>query len=86
MAIHDNFDYAALESLSPRERQVLQLTATGMTSREVAAQLGISAKTVESFVSSTNKKLGTRSRLQQVILFYRAQLAGQAQSGALALQ
>lgn len=86
MAIHDNFDYAALESLSPRERQVLQLTATGMTSREVAAQLGISAKTVESFVSSTNKKLGTRSRLQQVILFYRAQLAEQAQSGALALQ
>lgn len=86
MAIHDNFDYAALESLSPRERQVLQLTATGMTSREVAAQLGISAKTVESFVSSTNKKLGTRSRLQQVILFYRAQLAGQSQLGALALQ
>jgi DNA-binding CsgD family transcriptional regulator len=86
MAIHDNFDYAALESLSPRERQVLQLTATGMTSREVAAQLGISAKTVESFVSSTNKKLGTRSRLQQVILFYRAQLAGQSQPGALALQ
>jgi DNA-binding CsgD family transcriptional regulator len=86
MAIHDNFDYAALESLSPRERQVLQLTATGMTSREVATQLGISAKTVESFVSSTNKKLGTRSRLQQVILFYRAQLAGQSQPGALALQ
>ena len=86
MAIHDSFDYAALESLSPRERQVLQLTATGMTSREVATQLGISAKTVESFVSSTNKKLGTRSRLQQVILFYRAQLAGQSQPGALALQ
>ena len=86
MSVLENFDYAVLESLSPRERQVLALTATGLTSREVATQLGISIKTVESFVSSTNKKLGTRSRLQQVILFYRAQLAGQPQSGAMLVQ
>lgn len=86
MSVLENFDYAVLESLSPRERQVLALTATGLTSREVAGQLGISIKTVESFVSSTNKKLGTRSRLQQVILFYRAQLANLTSPGAMTLQ
>lgn len=86
MATLDNFNYAALESLSPREKQVLGLTATGLTSREVAAQLGISVKTVESFVNSTNKKLGTRSRLQQVILFYRAQLASQSLLSGVLLQ
>ena len=86
MATLDNFNYAALESLSPREKQVLGLTANGLTSREVAAQLGISVKTVESFVNSTNKKLGTRSRLQQVILFYRAQLASQSLLSGVLLQ
>jgi DNA-binding CsgD family transcriptional regulator len=86
MSVLENFDYAVLEHLSPRERQVLALTATGLTSKEVANQLGISIKTVESFVSSTNKKLGTRSRLQQVILFYRAQLAEQAQQGTALVQ
>lgn len=86
MATLDNFNYAALESLSPREKQVLGLTANGLTSREVATQLGISVKTVESFVNSTNKKLGTRSRLQQVILFYRAQLASQSLLSGVLLQ
>lgn len=86
MAIQENFDYATLASLSPRERQVLGFTAEGLTSKEIALKLGISVKTVESFVNSTNKKLGTRSRLQQVVIFYRAQLAQQAAPIGIVLQ
>lgn len=36
-----------VESLSPREREVLHLAARGLTSREIAAELGISPRTVE---------------------------------------
>ncbi len=86
MAIQENFDYAILASLSPRERQVLGFTAEGLTSREVAEKLGISVKTVESFVNSINKKLGTRSRLQQVVIFYRAQMAQNAAPMGVTLQ
>ncbi len=38
---------ARVESLSPREQEVLHLAARGLTSREIASELGISPRTVE---------------------------------------
>ncbi len=38
---------ARVESLSPRELEVLRLAARGLTSREIASELGISPRTVE---------------------------------------
>jgi two-component system response regulator FixJ len=38
---------ARVETLTPREQEVLRLAARGMTSREIASELGISARTVE---------------------------------------
>lgn len=46
--------------LSPREREVLQLTVEGKTTKEIASLLGISAKTVESHRSRIMDKLGIR--------------------------
>ena len=51
-----------LDLLSDRERQVLQLIARGYTYREVAAELGISIKTVESHVSAVLRKLQLSNR------------------------
>jgi DNA-binding NarL/FixJ family response regulator len=51
-----------LDQLSPRERQVLRLIARGYTYKEVARDLGISAKTVESHVSSVLRKLQLSTR------------------------
>jgi DNA-binding NarL/FixJ family response regulator len=45
------------DGLSVRERQVLQLIAEGSSTRDIAAQLGISAKTVESHRSKLMHKL-----------------------------
>jgi DNA-binding NarL/FixJ family response regulator len=51
-----------LDQLSPREREVLRLIARGYTYKEVARDLTISTKTVESHVSSVLRKLQLSTR------------------------
>lgn len=46
-----------LETLSDRERQIVVLVASGMTNKEIAQELGLSIKTVESHRSNVSKKL-----------------------------
>jgi DNA-binding NarL/FixJ family response regulator len=52
----------SVESLTDREREVLRLLAQGHTNREVAAHLGLSAKTVETYRARLSSKLGLRGR------------------------
>jgi DNA-binding NarL/FixJ family response regulator len=51
-----------LDQLSPREREVLRLIARGYTYKEVARDLTISPKTVESHVSAVLRKLQLSTR------------------------
>jgi DNA-binding NarL/FixJ family response regulator len=53
-----------LDLLTPRERQVLRLIARGYSYRDIASELEISAKTVESHVSSVLRKLQLSNRHQ----------------------
>lgn len=53
-----------LDLLTPREREVLQHIARGYMYKEIAARLGISAKTVEAHVSAVLRKLQLSSRHQ----------------------
>jgi DNA-binding NarL/FixJ family response regulator len=53
-----------LDQLTPREREVLRLIARGYAYKEVARQLSISSKTVESHVSAVLRKLQLSSRHQ----------------------
>jgi DNA-binding CsgD family transcriptional regulator len=48
--------------LSPREREVAELVATGRTNREIARELYLSTKTVDKHLSAALRKLGLRSR------------------------
>jgi DNA-binding NarL/FixJ family response regulator len=52
--------------LTPREREIVQLVAEGRSSKEVAAVLGISVKTVESHRTNVMRKLRIRSVSQLV--------------------
>ncbi len=55
-----------LARLSDRERSVLQLVARGAPNKQIAAELGISVKTVEGHRSALMKKLGVHSRAELV--------------------
>lgn len=52
--------------LSLREREVLDLIAQGYTNQQMADQLGLSVKTVETYRSRLVEKLGLRSRAELV--------------------
>lgn len=52
------------EALSERERQILELVATGMTSQRVADQLYLSVHTVEKYLSVCYRKLQAANRVQ----------------------
>ena len=48
---------AALDSLSPRERQVLRLVVDGKTSKEVAAIVGVKPSSIDTYRSRIMAKL-----------------------------
>lgn len=50
--------------LSPRERQVLQLVAAGLTNGEIADRLYLSESTVKTHLSSSFRKIGVCSRAE----------------------
>ena len=62
-ALKPSFD-PELDQLTAREREVLRLIAQGYTYKEIARELYISVKTVESHVSSVLRKLQLSSRHQ----------------------
>ncbi len=54
------------ETLSEREEEVLRRIAWGESNKEIARQLGISVKTVETYKARVSDKLGLRSRTDMV--------------------
>src|SRR5713101_5309332 len=56
-----------LESLTPREKEVLRLMAAGTSSRDIAARLGISYTTVRTHIRSLGSKLGVHSKLEAIV-------------------
>ena len=55
-----------VEPLTPRERQVLEMLAEGLSNKEIAGRLGISDHTAKFHVNSILAKLGASSRTEAV--------------------
>lgn len=57
-----------VESLTPREREIVETLSKGLTNREIAEELGMKEKTVRNTLTSIYSKLGVSQRLELAIL------------------
>jgi DNA-binding NarL/FixJ family response regulator len=72
---------AELAELSPREREVVRLTAEGYDAREIGERLYLSGKTVETYRRRAMEKLGLQTRAELVRYALRHGLLGTEASG-----
>jgi len=58
---------ASIEQITPREKEVLQKLAEGLSNREIAARLHMSVDTERTHMMNILNKLGVHSRLQALV-------------------
>jgi two-component system, NarL family, nitrate/nitrite response regulator NarL len=58
---------SSLENLTPREHEVLELVAEGLSNKLIAARLGISEHTAKFHVTAIMTKLGVQTRTEAVV-------------------
>lgn len=76
-------DAVLLIRLTPREREIAYLVATGASNKEIARALAISIKTVKNALTSVFVKTDTRSRSELAVQILRASYRPSIQGGAL---
>lgn len=63
-------DPERLAALTPREREVMTLVATGLSNQDIAERLFVTPVTVKTHLNRAMAKLGARDRAQLVVVAY----------------
>ncbi|MFG3093146.1 helix-turn-helix transcriptional regulator [Streptomyces sp. NPDC048202] len=79
----EGVDISALDTLTPREREVLRVLPIGDGNRALARRLGIAERTVKAHLTSITRKLGLRNRVEATLVSVR--WAEQLSSGGTCL-
>ena len=61
-------EVAVVDSLTDREREILQLLAQGLSNKMIAARLYLSVRTVEGHLASIYSRLGVHSRTEAMLM------------------
>ena len=69
--------------LSPRQQQVVELLAEGMTNAQIGTQLGITERTVKAYAQELYDKLGVRNRAGAVAAAWYSGLIGEGDARSL---
>ena len=59
-------DDGAELALTPREQEILELVAKGLSAKEIAGQIGIAPRTVEGHIDSVRLKVRARNKTHMV--------------------
>lgn len=62
----------ALDGLSHRELQILELAASGLTNGDIAQSVGVSVHAVKFHLASVYRKLGVANRTEAAVAYLRA--------------
>lgn len=65
----DRFDFAA-HGISDKEREILELVASGLSNKEIAGKLFLGEGTVRNYISTLLDKLSLRDRTQLAVFYY----------------
>jgi two-component system nitrate/nitrite response regulator NarL len=68
---------SAVDTLSSREREVLELVADGLSNAEIGALLSLAEKTIKHYMTNVLAKLRVNSRVEAALVAYRAGLGGE---------
>jgi two-component system nitrate/nitrite response regulator NarL len=64
----------ALDELTGREREILDLVSAGLSNAEVGERLYLAEKTVKHYMTAVLSKIGARSRVEAALIGYKAGL------------
>ena len=59
---------SVIESLTDREREILELLAQGLSNKAIAARLYLSIRTVEGHLANIYSRLGVHSRIEAMLM------------------
>ena len=70
----------SVDSLSPRERQVIDLASLGLTNNQIAQRLALTVHAVKFHLATTYRKLGVANRTEAAYVYHSAAASKQGHS------